>query len=61
VLSQVTAIDGNTYKTVIIGEQTWISENLNVSKFRIGDQIPEAKTVEEWEKVCKNNQPAWYL
>jgi uncharacterized protein (TIGR02145 family) len=59
VLSQVTNIDNNTYKTVVNGEQTWMAENLNISKFRNGDQIPEAKTIEEWEKAGKNNQPAW--
>jgi uncharacterized protein (TIGR02145 family) len=34
-------------------------ENLNVSTFRNGDPIPEAKTNEEWEKAGKNKQPAW--
>jgi predicted RNase H-like nuclease (RuvC/YqgF family) len=53
---QVTQI-GN-YKSVKIGTQTWMTENLNVSTFRNGDPIPEAKTNEDWEKAFKNNQPA---
>jgi uncharacterized protein (TIGR02145 family) len=47
------------YKSVKIGTQTWMVENLNVSTFRNGDPIPEAKTNEEWEKAGKNKQPAW--
>ena len=44
---------------VTIGKQVWMSENLNVDKFRNGDPIPHAKTDEEWEKAGKNGQPAW--
>ena len=51
--------DGKTYKTVKIGNQIWMAENLNVSHFRNGDPIPHAKTVEEWKKAGENRQPAW--
>jgi uncharacterized protein (TIGR02145 family) len=51
--------DGNTYKVVKISNQEWMVENLNVSTFRNGDSIPEAKTDEEWEKAGKEGQPAW--
>jgi uncharacterized protein (TIGR02145 family) len=44
---------------VTIGSQVWTSTNLDVSTFRNGDPIPEAKTMEEWEKAGKNKQPAW--
>ncbi len=37
----------------------WSKKNLNVSKFRNGDNIPEAKTNEEWNKAGENKQPAW--
>ena len=55
----VTDIDGNSYKTVIIGEQEWMAENLNVSHFRNGDEIPQARTEEEWEKANQDHKPAW--
>jgi len=40
--------DGITYKTIKIGTQIWMAENLNTSKFRNGDPVPEAKKDEEW-------------
>lgn len=57
--AQVTDINGKTYKTVVIGSQIWMAENLNVDKFRNGDPIPQAKTVEEWNKAGKEGNPAW--
>jgi len=46
-------------QTVTIGTQVWMTKNLDVSTFRNGDPIPEAKTNEEWEKAGENQQPAW--
>ena len=46
-------------QTVTIGDQVWMTKNLDVSTFRNGDPIPEAKTDEEWEKAGENKQPAW--
>ena len=47
------------FKTVKIGDQVWMAENLNVDKFRNGDSIPHAKIDKEWEEAGKNGQPAW--
>lgn len=44
---------------VTIGKQVWMTQNLNVDKFRNGDPIPEAKTEEEWARAGENKQPAW--
>jgi uncharacterized protein (TIGR02145 family) len=44
---------------VAIGKQVWMTQNLNVVKFRNGDPIPEAKTAAEWETAGNNGQPAW--
>ena len=51
--------DGRINKTVSIGTQTWMAENLNVSIFRNGDQIPGAKSFEQWRKAGENKQPIW--
>jgi uncharacterized protein (TIGR02145 family) len=46
-------------QTVTIGKQVWMSENLNVDKFRNGDLIPQAITDAEWEAAGNSRQPAW--
>lgn len=51
--------DGNTYKTIKINNQVWLEENLNVSTFRNGDTIPEAKTDQEWEQAGQEGKPVW--
>ena len=45
--------------TVKIGNQMWMTTNLNVTKFRNGDPILEAQTEEEWERAGKKKIPAW--
>jgi uncharacterized protein (TIGR02145 family) len=47
------------YKSVLIGQQIWMCENLNVSHFRNGDSIPEVRTPEDWERAGKEQKPAW--
>jgi uncharacterized protein (TIGR02145 family) len=55
----ITDIDGNVYKTKKIGDQIWMVENLNVSHFRNGDPVPEARTKAEWELAGNEHKPAW--
>lgn len=49
----------NYGQTVTIGTQVWATKNLDVSFFRNGDPIPEAKTDEEWLAAGRKEQPAW--
>jgi uncharacterized protein (TIGR02145 family) len=53
--------DGNIYKTFKIGSQVWMAENLNVSRFRNGDTIPEVKSPDEWAYLGKTGKPAWCI
>jgi uncharacterized protein (TIGR02145 family) len=57
--SSLTRAQSESFKSVKIGSQVWMLENLNVSKFRNGDPIPEAKTAEEWVKAGQEGKPAW--
>lgn len=52
-------VDGNTYDKVRIGEQIWMTENLKVTHFRNGDEIPWARTTEDWVTLGKQGKPAW--
>ena len=54
-----TSFDKKVYKSVKINTQEWMSEDLNISVFRNGDVIPEAKTNAEWEKAGTDGKPAW--
>jgi uncharacterized protein (TIGR02145 family) len=51
--------DGKEVKTVTIGTQQWMAENLNAGSFRNGEAIPEAKTAEDWDAAYKNERAAW--
>lgn len=44
---------------VVIEGVTWSTKNLDVSTFRNGDVIPEAKSEEEWTKAGEDHTPAW--
>ena len=46
-------------QTVTIGTQVWMTKNLDVSTFRNGEIIPEAKTEDEWNAAGGNHTPAW--
>ena len=45
--------------SVKIGDQVWMTKNLDISTFANGDLIPEAKTRVEWNLASDNHLPAW--
>jgi uncharacterized protein (TIGR02145 family) len=47
------------YESVKIGDQEWMTINLDVDRFRNGDLIPHVESDEEWEKAGENEQAAW--
>ena len=47
----VADIDGNIYTTVLIGDQCWLAENLKVSRYSNGDQIPTHFSDTDWGQL----------
>ena len=50
---------GESSFTIKISGQEWMTENLNVSHFRNGHVIKEAKSEQEWIKAGGAGYPAW--
>lgn len=43
-MNSVRDIDGNVYKTIKIGKQVWMAENLGVNHYRNGDEISSIRS-----------------
>ncbi len=46
-------------EAIKIGEMVWAKENLDVSYYRNGDEIREAKTAAEWEECGQKHIGCW--
>jgi uncharacterized protein (TIGR02145 family) len=51
----VTDYDGNTYNTVTIGTQTWMAENLKVTHYPNGTEIPLVTNNDTWGALGDND------
>tara|TARA_B110000285_G_C15131845_1_gene624130 strand:+ start:61 stop:2895 length:2835 start_codon:yes stop_codon:yes gene_type:complete len=46
-------------KVVIIGNHLWMTEDFRLTKFRNGDEIPQATSRREWIDYCEKSEPCW--
>jgi uncharacterized protein (TIGR02145 family) len=51
--------DGNTYKTIVIGTQEWMAENLKASHYRNGNAIPVVTNNTSWQGLT-TGATCWY-
>jgi uncharacterized protein (TIGR02145 family) len=57
----VTDIDGNVYKTITIGSQTWLAENLKTTHFQNGELIPNETDLSKWGSFqISTSAYCWY-
>jgi uncharacterized protein (TIGR02145 family) len=53
----VSDIDGNVYKTVKIGDQIWMAENLRTAHYNDGTPIPNITDDTEWANLTTSYDP----
>jgi uncharacterized protein (TIGR02145 family) len=56
---------GNSYKTIVIGNQEWMAENLKTTVYRNGDAIPNISDANQWGALtsggmCSQNNNSQY-
>ena len=57
---EVSDIEDNIYKTIKIGNQTWMAQNLAVTKYNNGEQIPLVIANSEWQDTLVSDAYSWY-
>jgi uncharacterized protein (TIGR02145 family) len=59
IYGKVSDIDGNEYKTIQIGTQEWMAENLKTTKYIDGKSIPNVTDFKEWSNLTTGAY-CWY-
>jgi uncharacterized protein (TIGR02145 family) len=55
----ISDIDGNSYKTIKIGTQEWLAENLKTTRYNDGSAIPLVTGENEWSRLTTPGY-CWY-
>ncbi len=55
----ISDVEGNTYKTVKIGTQIWMAENLKTTKYNDGTKITYTENSHDWQKSSIGRY-CWY-
>jgi uncharacterized protein (TIGR02145 family) len=55
----VTDVEGNVYKTIKIGTQVWMAENLKTTKYRNGETISPATSETGWANLALPKLPGY--
>lgn len=58
--TRVVDYDGNIYPIVTIGTQTWMAENLKVTHYSNGDEIPYVSEDDVWNSLEPSNEDDAY-
>ena len=53
----VTDVDGNCYKTIQMGGQVWMAENLKTSRYNDGTPLPNVTDPVEWVNLLTKSYP----
>ena len=59
--STVTDIDENVYETILIGDQLWMKENLKVTHYNDGSEIPTGYSISEWADLGETETGAYAI
>ena len=57
---EISDIEGNVYKTIQVGAQIWMAQNLAVTKYNDGEQIPLIIVGSEWQDTLLADAYSWY-
>ncbi len=58
---EMSDMEGNSYKTILIGEQNWMAENLKVTHYADGSAIPFVGDDGQWSELGESAKAyCWY-
>jgi uncharacterized protein (TIGR02145 family) len=59
VLLSFHSINPSSFPEIVIGQQIWMQQNLNVDTFQNGDMIDQARNADEWSRCGVEKRACW--